>query len=121
MEGLTEKITQILSDPEMISNIKSISGLLGSSEKSQNQENEDESPKTDGEESSGFSLPPEIIGMVFKLMPILSSLNSEDKYTKFLEALRPLLSDEKQKKLDSCSGILKIMRILPLLKNQGIL
>ena len=59
--------------------------------------------------------------MMLKVMPILSSMKQEDKYTNFLRALRPLLSEARRKKLDSSSQILQIIKILPLLKNQGIL
>ncbi len=119
MEDLTEKIAEILSNPEMMNTIKNISGLLGSP--SENESCDDKESPPESEESS-FSFPPEMMQMILKLMPILSSLNNEDdKYTRFLEALRPLLSEKKRKKLDESSKIFKIIRILPILKNQGIL
>ncbi len=124
MEDLTEKITDMLSDPETMNTLKSISGLLGSSnnEKNYDTDEKNENPEqADKEENSGFSFSPEMMQIVLKVIPILSSIKKDDKYTKFLEALRPLLSEEKRKKLDSSSQILKIVRILPLLKNQGIL
>ena len=120
MEDLTEKITDILGDPEMMNTIKSISGLLGSSEKDSS-EKESESSFESSSDSSGFSFSPEMMQMVLKLMPILTSIKKEDKYTKFLEALKPLLSEKRRKKLEGSSQILKIIRILPMLKDQGIL
>ena len=126
MENLTDKITNLLSDPEMLSKIKNISGLLGNeesnnkNENNENNENKDENSKEQKNKDT-FSFSPEIMQMVLKLMPILTSIKKEDKYTKFIQALKPLLSEKKQKKLDSSSNILKVMRILPLLKNQGIL
>lgn len=124
MEDLTEKITDMLSDPETMNTLKSISGLLGSSNNEKNyetDENNENPEQTNKDENSGFSFSPEMMQTILKFIPILSSIKKEDKYTKFLEALRPLLSEEKRKKLDSSSQILKIVRILPLLKNQGIL
>ena len=101
MEDLTEKIADMLSDPEMMNNLQSISGLLGlsSGEQCEDKENSEES-------SSGFPFSPEMLQMIMKIIPILSSLKKEDKYTKFLEALKPLLSEEKRKKLESSSHIL---------------
>ena len=58
---------------------------------------------------------------VMKLAPLLSSLNQEDDSTRFLHALRPMLSNERQTKLDQASKILQLMRMLPLLRSQGIL
>lgn len=123
MENLTDKITNLLSDPEMLSKIKNISGLLGNEQtdfKTKNSEEKDENSK-ESKSKDTLSFSPEIMQMILKLMPILSSMKKEDKYTKFIQALKPLLSEKKQKKLDSSSNILKIIRILPLLKNQGIL
>ena len=121
MEDLTEKITDILGDPEMMSTIKNISGLLGSSEKEDNEKENESSGASGSDDSSGFSFSPEMMQMVLKLMPILASIKKEDKYTKFLEALKPLLSEKRRKKLDGSSQILKIIRIVPMLKDQGIL
>lgn len=121
MENLTDKITNLLSDPEMIDKIKNISGLLDNEKLDSKNENTENKSKNSNEQDDTLPFPPEIIQMILKLMPILSSIKKEDKYTKFIEALKPLLSEKKQKKLDSSSNILKIIRILPLLKNQGIL
>ena len=46
--------------------------------------------------------------------------NVIDKNTKFLGALRPLLSEKRQKKLDESMKMMQMMKVLPLLKDQGI-
>lgn len=121
MEDLTGKITELLSDPETMNKIKNLSGLLSPS--ISNDENSDDPNTSDdiNSDASGFSFSPEMMQMILKLMPVLSSIKKEDKYTRFLAALRPLLSESKRKKLDSSSQILQLMRILPILKSQGIL
>ena len=125
MEDLTEKISGILNNPEMMNTIKSLSGLLDSSDEKSTQDNKCE--KNDSEETSNnnsLSLPsfsPEMMQMVLKLMPVLSSVKKDDKYTHFLKALRPLLSEAKRKKLDNSAQLLQVMRILPILRSQGIL
>ena len=40
---------------------------------------------------------------------------------KFNAALRPLLGEARQKKLDEASKILKLLHLLPLLKESGVL
>lgn len=126
MEDLTEKISGILNNPEMMNTIKSLSGLLDSSDEKTTQENNCEKNGKDEETSNNnsLSLPsfsPEMMQMVLKLMPVLSSVKKDDKYTYFLKALRPLLSEAKRKKLDNSAQLLQVMRILPILRNQGIL
>ena len=70
---------------------------------------------------SGLGLDGDMLQTVMKLAPLLSSLNQEDDSTRFLHALRPMLSNERQTKLDQASKILQLMRMLPLLRSQGIL
>lgn len=63
---------------------------------------------------------PEMLNMVTKLGPLLSRVNQEDDSTRLLNALRPLLSGERQKKVDEAMKILQMMRLLPLLKESGV-
>ncbi len=61
------------------------------------------------------------LASVAKLMPLLSSVNSDDDTTRLLEALRPFLGTAKQKKLDEAKKMLRLLKILPLIKSKGIL
>lgn len=115
MEDLAGKINEILGNPEIMDQIKNFSGLMGNSQNEQNNNNSQE--KTT--EQNNFQIPDDMLETFLKLAPILSSIKSEDKYTRFLKALKPLLSEEKQKKIDSSFSILQIIKILPLLKNKG--
>ncbi|WP_050699378.1 hypothetical protein [Anaeromassilibacillus senegalensis] len=74
-----------------------------------------------GNPLSGLGIDGDTIQTVMKIAPLLSNMNQEDDNTRFLHALRPLLSDERQKKLDEAAKILQLMRMLPILKSQGIL
>ncbi len=118
MEDLAGKITELLGNPEIMSTIKGLSGLKNSSESNDSEENP--CSNSDNGSEGGFELPTDMMQTVLKLTPLLSSLKKEDKYTRFLKALRPMLSEPRQKKLDSSSQILQIIKILPLLKNQGL-
>lgn len=121
MEDLTEKLTSLLGDPEILEKLQNFSGLLGSSENQKDTQNNDENTDTDeSSEHDNFKFSPDMIQMVFKLMPLLSSMNKDDKYTKFLKSLKPLLSEERRKKLGSSAKILKLMQIIPLIKDQGL-
>lgn len=63
----------------------------------------------------------ELLQSVTKILPILNRFQQEDDNTRFLRALRPLLGDERRKKLDESIRIMQMLRLLPLLKNEGIL
>lgn len=118
MDDLTEKLTKMLNNPENIEKIKGLTNLLGNSD-DQKEENKSEDPDSEKDETD--ALPVDTINTMMKLMPIISSMNKEDEKTKFLGALRPLLSDKRKKKLDESVKILQMIQVLPLLKGQGIL
>ena len=70
--------------------------------------------------SIGNGLSPDILSIGAKLMPLMSSLNRDDESTVLLNALRPFLSKQKCQRLDEASKILRIMRLLPAIKDMGI-
>lgn len=117
MEDLAGKINEILGNPEIMNQIKNFSGLIGNSK---NEQSNDKNSQEKTNPQPDFQIPDDMLETFLKLAPILSSMKSEDKYTRFLKALKPLLSHEKQQKIDSSFSILQIIRILPLLKNNGL-
>ncbi|MBQ7133333.1 MAG: hypothetical protein IJO20_02455 [Ruminococcus sp.] len=122
MDDLSSKISSILSDPQALEQIKGLGEMLGINNTSSTVIHKEESSKSDSvlsSLSSGFS--PQMLSMMTKLAPLLSDMNKEDDTTRLLFSLRPFLSDERKKKLDEASKILKIMKLLPLIKDVGIL
>lgn len=122
MEDLTEKLITMLGSKENIEKIKNFSNILKSessdSSLSDSKAEEDLNKEVPQETMDDF--PADALNVVMKLMPILSSVNKEDKNTRFLGALRPLLSEKRQKKLDESMKMMQMMKMLPLLKDQGI-
>ncbi len=86
--------------------------------------------KSSGSETSSSSstetenleeeFPAEMLQAFMKIAPLLSSIKKENKYTKFISSLRPLLSEPRKKKLDNSSKILQLMQLLPILKSQEL-
>lgn len=122
MEDFASKITEILNNPDIMKQIKSIAGEnpventpIEKNPKSTAQ-NTDENviPEQDG-------LSTDMLSTIMKLAPLISSINSDDKYSSFLRSLRPLLSETRQKKLDESAKIIKLIKIFPILKNNGII
>lgn len=74
-----------------------------------------------GGSGGGGGIDGDALKTVAKIMPLLSTFRQEDNNTRLLHALRPLLGPERQKKLDESVKMLSMLRLLPLLKEQGIL
>ena len=128
MEDMAGKISELLSNPEGMEKIKSVAASLFSGGSSENSENSrgksDVSENTDSSEtneSGGFSLPDGIDPM--KIMSMISLLNNpkSDKRTGLLLALKPHLTEERQQRVDKAVKLLKIISVIPSLKEQGLL
>lgn len=68
----------------------------------------------------GLGIDPGMLQTLMKLAPLLSSFKQEDDNTRLLHALRPLLKEPRRKKLDDAIRMMQMLRVIPLLKNQGI-
>lgn len=113
MDNIQDKIAEIMADPEALKEVQNLGKMLGISggDNSSPPEPEKEEP----------SIPDEALSSIAKIAPLLSQVNREDDTTRLLSALRPFLSEEKCRKLDSAKKMIGLMRLLPVLKNEGIL
>ncbi|MGN0679358.1 MAG: hypothetical protein ACI4JS_06830 [Oscillospiraceae bacterium] len=59
--------------------------------------------------------------MLIKLFGLFETLNQPDDNERFLLALKPLLREENRAKIDSTLRLMKLLSLLPLLKNSGLL
>lgn len=135
MDDLAGKLSELLNSPEGMARIQNLAGMLGR----QSQENAAASsePPPDHSGGNGLGALASLLGnsgnsqpalpdsgtlqLVTKLAPMLSAVQQEDESTRLLQALRPLLGEERQKKLDEVIRILQLLRILPLLRQSGLL
>lgn len=125
MDDLQSKISQIMSDPEAVEQIRSLGNMLGLSQNSQNTAVSPPKTSTPISENRAqnqqlSALNGDTLSGIAKMMPVLSSMKQEDEATRLLSALRPFLSEEKQKKLDEAKKMLRFLKVLPLLKNGGL-
>lgn len=58
--------------------------------------------------------------MLIKLMSLFGSMNQQDDNERFLLALKPLLGEEKRRKVDTAVKMMKLFALLPLLKESGL-
>ena len=146
MDDLAGKINAILNDPQAMQQVSALAGMLGNSG-GQQPTPQPETPRSSDNTGlanlgnlgnlnalagllGGQSKPQnqqanpmsnEMMQTVLQIMPVLNSFQQEDDSTRLLMSLRPLLSRERQKKLDEAAKIMKAFRLLPLLKSKGIL
>lgn len=108
MDELSQKLSELLNDPEGLDQIKTLAESLLTDTESQN---------------LSLSTPPKKDGVdIAAIMNILNALkNTNDKSVELLLALKPHLSATRQNKIDTAIKLLKIYSILPLLKDSGLL
>ena len=85
-----------------------------SGEKSENSQGGNESKQ---EENPFGDIDMEAIMRMFEMF---SEMNKPDKNTALLYALKPHLREENKRKVDTAAKLLKLMTILPLLKDSGM-
>ena len=54
---------------------------------------------------------------LLSLAPMLGSLKQDDDTTRLLDAMRPFLSEERQLKLDKAKRLIRVMKLMPLIKD----
>ena len=109
MDELSEKINGILSDPESVASLREMAeNLFG--EKAKEKEEPAIIPDGDGID-------------IAKLMTVIGKLKDSGKSEnqRLLLALKPHLSQERQKRVVTAIKILKLLELAPFLKESGVL
>lgn len=118
MSDLSAQIGELLSDPQTMEQIKALSGLFGQSAPAP--------PAQELPEQKPAALPSSLGGAdalpaIMKFMPLITSLKEDDDATRLLRAVKPFLSEARQEKLEQAIKILRIIRIVPLLRENDLL
>ena len=137
MDDLTSKIAQILGDPKSMEMVKDLAQSLGANmnQRDNTAENNDKNGSLSVNDNnsltgggdlsnmlSGISnmpISPQQFTMVMNIMGKLKSEQNDDR-AKLLLALKPHLSPERQKKADNAVKMLKIVSLLPMIKDTGL-
>lgn len=107
MDDLSEKLSGILNDPEAMRDIAALASQLGV-----------DAPGIHKEEEKRQKPPADdTAAQLMALAPMLGSLKQEDDTTRLLDAMRPFLSEERQQKLDKAKRLIKVMKLMPLIKD----
>lgn len=151
MDDISAKLNEILSNPQSMQQIQSMMSSLGGSESTATQTPQPAqvaqqaqggglpdmsmlssllgsmgsqqgavSTQTEEVADSGFDAA-QMMSAVSKMAPLMGKMKEEDDSTRLLRSLRPLLSNERQQKLDESLKIMQLMRLMPMMKNSGFL
>ena len=121
-DDMMGKIQEMLSDEESMKQLSELAKMFSSSENDNNNQNKEMAEeKSEAAFPSGdFGLGDIDITKLFKVQEIMSKA-SNDKSTELLLALKPLLREEKQAKVDKAVKILKLFAVWTVLKDSGLL
>ena len=109
-DDLSDKLSGILNDPQAMRDIAALAKELGV-----------DASGLHKEEAPPQTVPPkpadDMMTQLLSLAPMLGSLKQEDDTTRLLDAMRPFLSEERRQKLDKAKRLIKVMKLMPLLKD----
>lgn len=114
MDDLSEKLADILNDPESMNKVRQMAeSILGS---------EDEPPKPEekGEEGLTSLLSGKELSVITSLISRMKA-DSRDPRVQLILALRPHLSEKRRERADAAIRLLKLIDLLPLIKESGLL
>lgn len=112
MDDLGEKLAGILNDPESMERVRTMAESILVGE--QNKQNQNPfAALTDGFDTADLN---KILGIVSKLKS-----KGDDASSNLLLSLKPHLSEPRQQKVDTAIKILKLLDLLPYLKESGLL
>ena len=121
-QALSGQLGAILNDPQSMERIRSLAASLGLGDSPPAPAPAPPAPTPAPASAVPLQgMDPNLLQTVSRLMPLFSRLRQEDDSTRLLHALRPLLSPARQKKIDEAVRILQLMRLMPQLKQSGIL
>lgn len=118
MDDISEKLAELLNDPESLNRVREMAeNILGNNEKTKSENTN----KVDFDINSifGDGIDPAQLSKIMRVMSRLKS-KQDDNRARLLIALKPHLSAPRQEKVDAAIKLLKLIDLLPLLKDSGI-
>ena len=128
MEDLTQALQDILGSKEGQEKLKNVADMLGAGEGKGldlsslgslfGGKKEEPVQEQDSEEDPFGGLD---INMLLQVKNMMSTMNRNDKNVDLIRALKPHLRPERQAKADEAMKIMKLISLLPTLKESGLL
>lgn len=121
MDDLIANITEMLNSEEGMKNLKEMAGALGLDLGTDGGEGKTaDSPQQHNPSASG-GLGDIDMNMILGLQKVLSAQNGDDKNAALLRALKPHLSEKRAGRVDHAIKIMKLIDLLPVLRESGVL
>ena len=116
MDDLSAKLAELLNDPESMNRVRQMAeNILGESG------GDPPSPEPPGDLSGiGKMLGGGELNSIISVISKMKSA-SDDSRVQLISALRPHLSEERKKRADTAIKILKLLDLLPLIKDSGLM
>lgn len=118
MGELEDKLSGILSDPEAMSKLQSLGRSLGLDTGGFGN---NQSPPPAPVPVPFGSRNEDLGAMLMRLAPLLADINRDDETACLLNALKPFLSPSRQQRLEQAGKMLRVMKLLPVIKNTGLI
>ena len=115
MDDISKTLADLLNDPDSLNRVREMAeNILG------NQDNKPPPSQNNVDSIFGdMDIDPAQIGKIISVMSKLKS-NRDDDRSRLLLALKPHLSPPRREKVDTAVKLLKLIDLLPLLKDSGI-
>ena len=134
MEDITQRISQILNDPQSMQMIQSMAQNLGLNLPAQevapppppsgvidmNQISALLAQLSMPQQPAPPSPPPMDMNTLLQVQKAMSLFTQGNKNVDLLRSLRPLLSEKRQRKIDDAIRIMQLIQMLPMLKESGL-
>lgn len=122
MNDLYEKLQSVLNDKDSMAQISELAKMLGGNSNSEsdnvNGGLDELSSLLGGRGDDSSSIDP---ASLMKIGTALQKAGKNDNSIGLLLALRPMLGEEKQKKIDRIISVFKLLALYPALKESGVL
>ncbi len=114
MDDISEKLAGLLNDPDTMDRVRKMAeNILGG-------EQQAAIPQTNSLDNIGSMLGADELQSIVSIIGRLNQ-SGGDTRTQLLTALKPHLSEPRREKVDTAIKILKMIEVLPLLKDSGLL
>lgn len=121
MDDISQKLAELLNDPESLNRMREMAeNILGGENTQKNAtENQPTSPPDLG---SAFGDGAFDAAQIAKIVSVMSRIKNtaSDTRSNLLTALKPMLSPPKREKVDTAIKFLKLIDMLPLLRESGL-
>lgn len=114
MDDISEKLAGLLNDPDTMDRVRKMAeNILGG-------EQQTSAPQPNALDNIGSMLGADELQSIVSIIGRLNQ-SGGDARTQLLTALKPHLSEPRREKVDTAIKILKMIEVLPLLKDSGLL